>query len=112
MIIEIILSVVVIGLLFSLYNQRKLNRFKVFNKKINFLSNIIQKGALKFLHIEYKIISIFVFIITLVLLFLDYKTAISFFIGAILSALIAYIGLNMSTSANGKTVVAAKKGLN
>ncbi len=111
MILSIIIAIVIIGLLFSLYNNQKIKRFKVLDKKINFLSEIIHKGALSFLKTEYKIISIFVIVLTLILLFLDYKIAISFVIGAILSSLIAYIGLNVSTRANGKTVVAAKKSL-
>ncbi|HEC89062.1 MAG TPA: sodium-translocating pyrophosphatase, partial [Thermoplasmatales archaeon] len=75
-------------------------------QKMQEISDYIHKGALAFLKEEYKIISIFVIVVVIVLLITSYftdlpwETSIAFIVGAIFSALAGDIGMRIATMAN------------
>ncbi len=76
------------------------------------IANAIQIGAKAYLNRQYKTVSVVAIIIFLVLGFaINWVTAIGFLIGAILSALAGYIGMNISTQANVRVAEAAKQGM-
>jgi len=92
------------------YSALKNNSIKVNNKKIKELSNYIQSGAMTFLMREYKIVAIFVVIMSIILLIIPsmgYKVMVCFIFGALLSTIAGYIGMRSATSSNGKTTEAA-----
>lgn len=76
------------------------------------ISDAIKKGAMAYLNRQYKTVSIFVAVLSVVLYFaLGSKIAICFVAGAFLSALAGYIGMNICARANVRTAEAAKQGL-
>ena len=82
------------------------------------LADYIAKGSMAFLRAEWKVLSYFA-VVTAILLawsgtLIDTSSpviAISFLIGAILSALAGYIGMNIATKANVRTTQAARTSL-
>lgn len=83
------------------------------NDKMKEIAKAIQEGARAFLKREYIYLSGFVLVIAIVLsLLIDTLTAVSFIVGAILSALAGYIGMRVATMANVRTAHAARSGIN
>ncbi len=111
MILTLLIIIILIGLIFSFIEYKRVMRVSKGTKEMKSLSDIIHKGALSFLRTEYKIVSIFVIIITLFLLFFNIPLAISFLFGAILSSFVAYVTLTISTKSNSRTVVSCKSSL-
>src|SRR5690554_2296764 len=82
------------------------------------LAGFIAKGAMSFLKAEWKVMGYFIVIAALILgwsgTLVDNSSpiiAISFLIGAVLSAFAGYIGMNIATKANVRTTEAAKTSL-
>jgi len=76
------------------------------------ISLAIREGALTYLRRQYFtifLVAIFVFVILLI--GINFKTALGFLIGAGFSAISGFIGMMVSTQANVKVVEAAKRGL-
>ena len=75
------------------------------------IASYIREGAMTFLMREYKIISIFIVIMFLVLTFLPglgFKMAICFLVGALFSILAGFFGMRTATTANVRTAAAAQ----
>ena len=76
---------------------------------------LVRKGAMAFLRVEYSVLAVFVVVMAAVLaIFLPRNgvpTAISFAIGASLSALAGWVGMRTATTAAVRTTQAAKTGL-
>jgi len=76
-----------------------------------FLMNEIQKGARAFLKKEYTWVSVFVIVLAIVLTFVIAPlAALTYILGAVLSAGAGYIGMTVATMANARTAEAAKHG--
>ncbi len=108
-----------IALLFATFLYMKVKKEDSGNEKIQELSKAIREGAMAFLNSEYKVLMIFVAIVTVLLLIASFIEGsniqvglpIAFVIGAILSALSGNIGMRMATMANGRTAEGTKKSL-
>ncbi|RLF51021.1 MAG: sodium-translocating pyrophosphatase, partial [Thermoplasmata archaeon] len=88
------------------------------SKRMEEISDYIHRGALAFLKEEYRIISIFVVAVVIILLITSYftdlpwETSIAFIVGAVFSALAGNIGMRIATKANCRAAEASKKGIN
>lgn len=82
------------------------------NKKMREIASHIEEGAMAFIKKEYKYLSIFVVCIFLLIsIFLSYKTAIAFLIGAIFSMVAGFVGMRIAVKANVRCANAAKSGI-
>lgn len=106
-----------VALLFAAYLVYVIRKESSGTAKMQELSKAIKEGAMAFLHAEYKVLVIFVIIVTSVLFLasfipnsnMDPGLAVAFVIGAVFSALSGNIGMRIATTANVKTAEGARK---
>ena len=81
------------------------------NERMVFLMTEIQKGARAFLKAEYTWVSVFVAaMLVLIALVITPWAAVTYLLGAVLSASAGYAGMTVATMANARTTEAAKDG--
>lgn len=107
-----------IGLLFVFIKNNWVTKQEVGNEKMAKIAHNIAKGAMSFLKAEYKILSIFVVCLAILLYIKGSNeegshgmVALSFVVGAICSALAGFIGMRVATKANVRTTNAARNSL-
>ena len=108
----------VLALLFVFFKNSWVSKQDVGNEKMARIANNIADGAMSFLKAEYKILSIFVSAVAVLLFFKGQAeagsngmVAVSFIVGAICSALAGFIGMKVATKANVRTTNAARTSL-
>ena len=107
------LAVVVIALLFVLYNFRKVKKLPEGTDDMVEMAAIIRSGANTFLKAEFRVIIIAYIIIALVFsLFIEATSGITFIIGGAMSSCACIIGMKCATYANVRTANRAKETLN
>ena len=123
-VVSLVLVIVaaLITILYAFFIFYKIGKIKIQNKNVADISSYIRSGAMTFLKREYKIIIIFVCIVTVVLAVLGFIPALSnaegvgwqssicFLIGAVFSALTGIIGMLIATKANARTADAVEDG--
>ena len=107
-----------LGLMFVFIKNNWIAKQEVGNEKMAIIAKNIAKGAMSFLKAEYRILSIFVVCLALLLYIKGSNevgshgmVALSFVVGAICSALAGFIGMRVATKANVRTTNAARKSL-
>ncbi|MFA4937038.1 MAG: sodium-translocating pyrophosphatase [Patescibacteria group bacterium] len=109
-IFAIISSVVVI--IYGLFLARWILKLPAGSERMQEIAKAIQVGARAYLNRQYRTVGIIAIILFLILGFLlNWLTAFAFLVGAILSALAGFVGMNISVKANVRTAEAAKSGL-
>ena len=107
----------VLALLYTFWKSSWVTKQEIGTDKMGRIAANIEAGAMAFLKAEYKVLSIFVIAVA-ILLGVTGNTpnssplvAVSFILGAICSALAGYIGMKVATKANVRTTNAARTSL-
>jgi len=107
----------VLALLYTFWKSAWVTKQEVGTPKMATIAENIAEGAMAFLKAEYKVLSIFVLVVA-ILLGVTGNTpnssslvALSFVLGAICSALAGFIGMKVATKANVRTTNAARTSL-
>ena len=107
-----VLAVVVVALVFILFNFNKVKKLKEGTDEMVEMAGIIRCGAGTFLKAEFKVITIIGVIIALVFsLFVEATSGITFLIGGLMSSLVCIIGMKSATYANVRTANKARESL-
>ncbi len=94
------------------YLAARILKFPAGEGKMIGIAKAIQEGATAYLNRQYKTIAVIGVVIFAVLgLFLNWRIATGFVVGAVLSSIAGFVGMNISVRANVRTTEAAKKGL-
>jgi K(+)-stimulated pyrophosphate-energized sodium pump len=107
----IITIAIVLSLLFFLVFGIYFSRLKTGNKKMQEISGLIRKGSTTFLYKEYKILSIFIILISLFIGLFNFYFGVSFFLGSLFSLIMGNVGMRKATRGNLLTAEAASKDL-
>ena len=115
------------ALVYAVLLTMRILRSDAGSEQVQAIGRAIQEGATAFLSREYRLLAGFVVVMFIVLaVFIDFdvldkvpgdpesvpKTAISYIVGAIGSALAGFIGMSIAVRANTRTTVQAQHGLN
>jgi len=107
----------VVALAYTFIRSGWVSKQEVGTEKMARIAKNISDGAMAFLKAEYKVLSIFVIIVAVLLAFTANKetssmlVALSFVMGAIFSAAAGFIGMKVATKANVRTTNAARTSL-
>ena len=108
-ILALILGLVGFGIAIVVYSKIKTE--PVGNDVMEEISVAIHDGAMAFLNREYRMLAVFIAVVfILILIGMDYQTALAFLGGAACSMVCGFIGMKAATRANVRTSEAARTG--
>ena len=107
----------IIAMLYAFWKTNWINHQDQGSERMKKIGASIADGAMAFLKAEYKVLSIFVIIIAVLLAFAadsqgdSILVSLSFLVGALASGLAGFLGMRVATKANNRTTNAAQSGL-
>jgi len=117
--IYIIPALGIIALIFAFIKAKWVSKQDPGTERMTEISGYVRDGAMAFLKREYRVLSIFVVVVAVLLAFANWNSpdsspviAISFVLGAFCSALAGFFGMRVATTANVRTTNAARQSLN
>ena len=113
-----VIGAAILAMLYSFWKTAWINKQDEGTDRMKSIGSSIADGAMAFLKAEYRILSIFVIAVAILLGFANSGRAdssalisLSFVVGAIASALAGFLGMKVATKANNRTTNAARSGL-
>ncbi len=112
-----IIGISVMALVYAFFQSRWVSKQDPGNERMQKIAKYIADGAMNFLKAEYKVLSIFVIVVAIVLSVSANPESshaiigLAFVVGATLSALAGFIGMRVATKANVRTTQAARTSL-
>jgi len=101
-----------IAILYGFITSRQVLNAPAGNEKMQSIAGAIQEGAQAYLNRQYRAIGLVgIVVAVLVFVFLDAISTVGFLLGAILSGVAGYIGMNISVRANVRTAQGASESL-
>ena len=108
----------IFAMTFAFWKTNWINKQDQGTEKMEQIGANISEGAMSFLKAEYRVLGIFVIIVSILLGFANQGNenssslvALSFIIGALASGLAGFLGMRVATKANNRTTNAARTGL-
>ena len=101
-----------VAIFYGLFLAKSILKKSAGDNKMQAIAGAIAEGAKAYLNRQYKTIGMIAIVLFFILwVGLGLSSALGFLLGAILSALAGYVGMNVSVKANVRTTEAAKSGL-
>ncbi|MFN9883128.1 MAG: sodium-translocating pyrophosphatase [Bacteroidota bacterium] len=111
-------AVGILAIVYMIIRSSWINKQDAGDERMRIIAGYIAQGAMSFLKAEYRILSIFVVVASVLLFFLSYNNphsspliVLAFVIGAVFSATAGYIGMRVATKSNVRTAQAARTSL-
>ena len=110
----VVIALVCAGLavVYGAMTSRALLALSPGNERMQSISGAVQEGARAYLNRQYSTIAVVGVVLFVALIFIqDFRTAVGFLIGGVLSGAAGYIGMNVSVRANARVAEAARGGI-
>ena len=104
----------ILAMLYAFWKTTWINNQDEGSDRMKKIGSSIADGAMAFLKAEYRVLSIFVVIVAILLAFAANSTgdslliSVSFLVGALASGLAGFLGMKVATKANNRTTNAAQ----
>ena len=116
--VTIVLAAGIIAMIYAFWKTSWIESQDQGNSKMKSIGSSIAEGAMSFLKAEYRVLAIFVFIVSILLGFANsgrsdssVLISLSFVVGAVASGFAGYLGMRVATKANNRTTNAARDSL-
>ncbi|MBD3344749.1 MAG: sodium-translocating pyrophosphatase [Chitinivibrionales bacterium] len=105
----------ILALLFAVWKSQWINKQNAGTDKMKEIGAAVREGAMAFLSREYKVLSMFVVAVAVLLVIANESNvkwvAVSFVVGAVCSGIAGFFGMRIATAANMRTTHGARTGL-
>ena len=105
-----------IAMIFSFWKTRWIAKQDEGTDRMKSIGASISEGAMAFLKAEYRVLSVFILVVAILLGLVNYQSgnhliSLSFVVGALASGFAGFLGMSVATKANNRTTHAARTGL-